>query len=45
MDSFQILKPVPRYRLSRDGPRLPDSSTLENELASSNLSKGSRGLS
>src|SRR6266704_5626467 len=37
MDCFQILKPVPRYRLSRDGPRLPDSPTLEGESGPSNL--------
>ena len=39
MDRFQILKPVPRHRLPRDGPRLLDSSTLENQLGSANLSQ------
>src|SRR5439155_25119149 len=37
MDRFQILKPLPRHRLSGDGPRLLGSSTLENYSGPSNL--------
>ena len=38
MDRFQILKPVPRHRIPRDGLRLLDSSTLE-KVKTPNLSQ------
>ena len=37
VDRFQVLESVPRHRLSRDGPRLLGSSTLDNHSGPSNL--------